>query len=114
MALTSEKTEAVLLFTGVKHNFQFWQARVRALLMQKDVHGALTRTKDQTETAEEKTAANKACSVILRRYGDVPLAAVIKHADDPKAIWNALAARFVGVSTFNKESVEEATGWSSG
>ena len=108
MALTSDKADSVPQFNGVQDNFLFWQARIRALLIEKGAHDALSRSKAHVISQAHLEEANKACSVILRGLGDVPMAAVIRYVDDPKKMWDVLAERFAGTSTFNKASVQTA------
>jgi len=103
---TADKVHSVPLFSGMKDNFLFWQTRIKALLMERGAHAALVRQVHITQ--DEKEEANMACSVILRGLGDVPMAAVIRHADNPAAMWTALSERFAGTSTFNKASVQTA------
>ena len=71
-------------FNGVQDNFKFWQARVRAFLMEKAAHGEFDPTKEKNSTEDKMAAAAKACSQILCGLGDVPLAAVINDVDDRK------------------------------
>ena len=105
MAL-ADKVESVPQFRGLQDNFLFWQARIKALLMEK---GALNAIKtDAVSTDAERDAAAKACSIILRGLGDVPMAVVIKYIDSPKSMWEALAERYAGISTFNKASMQTA------
>lgn len=45
MVLSTEKSESAPQFKGAQDKFQFWRARIRALLMEKDAHESITLTK---------------------------------------------------------------------
>lgn len=86
----------MLQYTSAQNNVQFCQARVRALLIEKDAQ-CIEPSKEETVTGGQKTADVKLCSVILRGLGIFPLADVIKFVDDPKGMWNALSERSAGI-----------------
>lgn len=73
--------------------------------MKNDAVDSLNPMKGDMNITDEKNTAEKACSVIPRGVGDVPLETVIKYADERKKMWDALVERYADVFTFNNASV---------
>lgn len=105
MATTSEKC-TVPLFREVQDDFEFWQVRVKAFLMEEDENIAITRKQEESTTDHQKAAEAKAWSVILLGLRDVPLAAMNTFLYDPKEIWDAFNARYNRDSRVNKINIQ--------
>ena len=76
------------------------------LLADHDVADALEWEPEQVPdrvAAHRKVA--KACSLIVRGLGDVPLSAVIRYSDSAALMWDALNKRYASETTFSKAQV---------
>jgi len=58
-----------------------------------------------SKDAKTRRKVMKACSVICRGLGDVPMAAIMEYSECPKLMWDALNKRYASRTVFNKAKV---------
>lgn len=99
----SEDKILVPYYSGPRDNFLFWATRIMAILDEKEIDTTIEWEKDYVpSTGEEKKKSKKACSIILRELGDIPMAVVINNSELPQKMWVALHKRFASNSTLQK------------
>ena len=102
----SEAKEKVPVFYGAQDNFLLWRKRILLILADNDAGEALNwDDHDEAKTAKAQRKVVKACSIICRGLGDIPLAAVLKYSDSAKLMWEALNKSYNSCSVFNKSQV---------
>ena len=73
------------------------------LLADHDVADALEWEPEQVpDRAASHRKVTKACSLIVRGLGDVPLSAVIRYSDSAALMWDALNKRYASETVFSK------------
>lgn len=102
--ISDNEKSSIPRFDGPRDNFLFYLERIEAYLEEENVKGAFTRVAMCTD--QEKSEGSIACSVVLRRQGNIPLAADIKHRSNAKNMWDALRERYAGTNTFSKANIQ--------